>query len=151
MNYIDNHEKLSEYEWNFPNQYYIQGTCEKTYHLQFKKEWADQNLPINSDHDSLRYNLLDTKSNQIYSGHIYSAYEKYNEYQILMRYFYSDHQCPCHRHYDAIKYGLNENKDDVKCEGDRFLIESITPANSDLILLSETKSFQELVDLLHRP
>ena len=89
---------------------------------------------------------------------IYCAFEKspsttlnkeYNLVEVwtLLAYFYGSHHCPCHRKADAKLAGAIV--DDDECEGNRFLIERITPLNSNLILVSEVYSLEELEEMLN--
>lgn len=131
--------------------------------LVFTKEFRDKLLPPGvSQHNHLICNLLDTDSGIVYTMPMYAAFEENgyildSEYQSvdgfsLMSYFYEEHHCPCHRHTDAVSSGLRENDgtDDFECEGQRFLIQSITPKDSKLILYSETMSEEELEEILSK-
>jgi hypothetical protein len=139
------------------NEHYTEGDYGGLY-LGFTDEFKDIFLPKGSTKNGFKINLLDQTDGKIYESKIYVAYEKnlcifidkkYGdiELNILMPYFYGSHHCPCHRKQDAQWAGASVDED-LECEGSRFLIESITPLNSDLILASETKSVDELESIL---
>lgn len=151
INYFDDqlHAKI--------RQHYIEGNFSGDYFLAFSKEWKDKNLPPNSTTDGLICELLDSRTNTVYTMPIYTAYdegyyhlfdEEYrpvkDPYYTLMFYWYEEHHCQCHRHFDAVSDGLNEGTDNFECEGNRFKIVSIKPRDSDMILYSETLDLNEL-------
>lgn len=148
MKYFEKHSHL--------NEHYVEGSFGGLY-LGFLKEWRE-NLPADGVQDNFRIVLKDNQDGKLYESKIYSAFEThpshvldddYNEVEVwtLMHYFYGSHHCECHRKADAKRAGADT---DDKCEGNRFLIERITPLDSDLILVSEVYSPDELEEMLEK-
>jgi hypothetical protein len=125
--------------------------------LVFTEEWRKKFLPVEGAKsgmcDGFNVLLKDKTDGATYKTKLYVAYddscnesifdEDYNTIEItlqsVMGYFYGSHYCPCHRKQDAKGAGAIVENDE--CEGDRFLIESITcPDLPNLILYSETIS-----------
>jgi hypothetical protein len=132
------------------------------YSLVFTTAWKEEFLPGNgthsTDNDSFNVNLLDTHDGKIYKTKLYVAYEhekesilneEYDpvEAESLMGYFYGSHHCPCHRKADAKRAGAIV--EDNECEGNRFLIHSITHDKvPDVILYSEVFDEDGLEEML---
>jgi hypothetical protein len=160
MNYLEYHKEwLNHYiDGRFRHSNWIKdtklllGMDEYSHFLAFTQEWKEEYLP-NKD-EKLECSLLDTSNKVIYKFPIYAAYEEnsildknYQEIEdcwTLNSYFYEEHYCQCHRHTDAVEHGLNEECEGFECKGSRFLVQSITPPGSDLILYSETIREEEL-------
>lgn len=69
------------------------------------------------------------------------------EVESLNGYFYGSHHCPCHRKSDARKAGAIIENDE--CEGNRFLIHSITCDKAPgLNLYSEVFTEEQLEKML---
>lgn len=131
--------------------------------LAFTKEWKEQYLPKNSTSDGFDIIQLDQQDGKHYKSKIYVAYdqiediildEDYNvikdEIYCLMNYFYGCHHCPCHRKTFAKLAGAIIDED-CECEGDRFLIYSITSIdNPELNLYSEVLTEFELEESLEQ-
>lgn len=132
--------------------------------LGFTQEWRDEFLPrgVGSgpgyDNKALLVKLLDTQDGKVYDTWLPAAYNDAAEIMMLdadwnpvpawtlLSYFYFHHHCPCHRKCDAKDLGADT---DEECEGDRFLIQSITCENfPKLVLYSETIGEEELEELL---
>jgi hypothetical protein len=140
-NYLRNHNLY---------QHYTDGVYGGLY-LGFSKEWMYLELPPASTSEGFRCSLLDTDNGDVYTTLEYVAYDDevcyldsdYNNTYLycLNNYVYGCHFCACNRKGIAKTQGA---KTDDECDGDRFLIQSITPLNSELILLSETYTIEEL-------
>lgn len=152
MNYFDD----EQHRQILHGHHYQRGTgnCR----LVMTKAWADRYLPHRGEYyNGLRVVYLDKEdNNKQLVGKIYCAFELpayaanqldpvFNDewqqlpgpFTILQDYFYSSHHCPCHRKQDAKSLGAVVDPE-LLCEGDRFVIERITPLDQpDLILLSE--------------
>lgn len=146
MKYFDKHSQLLEH--------YVEGSFGGLY-LGFFKDWRD-NLPPDSVSSCLKMVLKDTTDGKLYEHLMCSVFDKYpshvldNDYNstevwTLMFYFYGSHHCPCHRKTDARLAGAIT---DEECEGNRFLIERVTPLDSNLILISEVYSLEELEEMI---
>lgn len=140
--------------------------------LVFNKDWKKLHLPVGIGEPGyiyrqhlLRVVLVDTAGGECYETTLGPAYDIENAplekpelldcqgapisaaCQSLQSYFYACHHCPCHRKQD-LREQCGLSVDDA-CEGDRFLIERITPLTSpDLILYSEVHSAGDLEDFL---
>jgi hypothetical protein len=132
--------------------------------LVFTSAWADQWLPSSLyNPKALKLVLKDTLDGRLYDTWISCAYQHRElnnlpgvldtnwdvvEGMCLMPYFYSCHHCPCHRKQDAKAAGADVPDDE--CEGTRFLIhEIVAPALPRLVLYSETRTPEELEELLN--
>ncbi len=126
--------------------------------LGFTQAWKDAHLPpgigdpayVHGEHQ-LRTVLLDRLDKRLHETKMSVAYNHKDFYEndwldtetwapaavrSLQSYFYACHHCPCHRKQD-VREQCKVDVDD-ECEGNRFLIERVTPVNQpDLILYSE--------------
>ena len=135
---------------------YVAGQFGGSY-LVFTDEWKQKNLPTAGTNE-LRIvlrDMTDSKEYELFT--MYCAYETssvtvlnddYQSVEVcsLMSYFYGGHHCPCHRKADAKSAGVVVEDD--SCEGNRFLIERITPVGSELILHSEIYDAETLGEFL---
>ncbi len=132
--------------------------------LVFPVSWIGTKLPPapknRDDYDKVEYpqtafeiELLDTQDGKIYKGYSWAHYEDawtYGNTETTVHiYMFLEHYCACHRKIDALDAGADT---DEECEGERFLVRSITaPAHlPGLILYSETLTLDELNISLER-
>lgn len=126
--------------------------------LMFPKEWIGTKLPAPWRHpmrapgsDQARHfeiELLDTQDGKVYKTKSWAFYQEEfpgdTETSVHI-YMFRDHYCPCHRKIDALAAGADT---DEECEGERFVVQSITaPAHMPgLILYSETEDAKTLTE-----
>ena len=149
--YYDSHEDLQEH-------YTVKAYGGNA--LVFRKSWMNRNLPKSDSVSNFDLTLKDTTDNKLYECEIHVAYEEGNtmldknyqekQFYSLMSYVYGSHFCPCNRKLKAKQKGAVVDED-LECEGDRFQIEKITHKTMPyLILYSETKSTDELQEILEK-
>jgi hypothetical protein len=126
-------------------------------------EWKEGNMPgdMSASKHSKDFEcwLLDQHTSLVHKTLMVVAYEHafpflyfmdddWNQLHLptVQGYFYGSHHCPCHRKNDAIhQVGIDT---DEECEGDRFLIDRLVVVDTDLILLSETRTVEQLEETL---
>lgn len=133
--------------------------------LAFTEDWKQKALPVNLtekyDGQALRVDLLDTTDMKVYETWMPAAYEhddrlpelpdddwNFFPYHCLQDYFYTQHNCPCHRKCAAKDAGADT---DEECEGNRFLILAIrASSNLGMVLFSEVLSLKNLEAVLEK-
>jgi hypothetical protein len=137
--------------------------------LSFTHEWRAANLPLGIGEKGYEHGkhqflvvLKDNQTGLLHDTRMSVAYNEAGSHEpwamdadwnsvdglsSLQSYFYGMHHCPCHRKQDA-RDQCGVDVDDA-CEGNRFVIERITPLDRrDLILYSETATEDELEQAL---
>lgn len=140
---------------------YYESTCMPYQHtrLVFPREWLGTTLPNPWKHPVFEDNaedqrthfaieLLDTQDGTVYGARAWPHYEDPMSFDdeseaTVHIHMFLEHYCACHRKIDAAAAGADT---DEECEGERFVVKSITAPEwmPGLVLYSETMTAEEL-------